>query len=115
LTVVLEVAYSQTAASVRAKAQRWLHETMCRLVVIISVSEQRQNLWAEVYQRGVAAATQHLDFGGNRCIGLGQCVLNLPLNEIFHGVIVPLALAALHPNGQLPLDLWPIKAQIMDL
>jgi hypothetical protein len=113
VTLVFEVGYSQPIPDLRNKATRWLTETATvNEVVIIHISRQRTVMWAEQYRRGAVNPLVHIDFGGNLCTALGQCVLHLPLASIFGGAIIPPALQGL-PGLLVDIDLFTIKQAIM--
>jgi len=115
VTLVIEVKRWQSLQSVRNKARRWLNETTCLEVVIISISPQRRSLRAEVWQAGAAAnPVQSLPFGGNHCTALGQQVMQITLASIFGGAVyVPPAVVAAFPAGTIPIDLYPVKQAIL--
>lgn len=92
----------------RHKAERWLAETTANEVVLISLSEDRRDLWAEIHRRAGAASNpvQHIDFGEDNgvdlCAAPGQCVLQLSLVSIFGSI------AAIPPPLRVAPYLFPI-------
>lgn len=51
LVLVLEIGYSQSMASLRKKAQRWLSETSAREVILIDIGPRAERLVGEIWRR----------------------------------------------------------------
>jgi len=113
---VIEVTQSQAIGIAQQKALRWINETSCLEVILISFSAQGQNLCAFVYCSGPAAnPVQTVQFGGGHCTALGQVQLQIQLASIFEvAALIPAAVAAANPGRVLNIDLFPIKQAILN-
>jgi hypothetical protein len=119
LTFVLEVGYSQSGDDLRAKAALWLDGTTANKVVLLKINPvNSDDMWAEIWRRYTFRTppqfdhiAQFIEFGGNRCTAMGQCVLQISLAAIYDGAAnIPQHLHGL--NGVLRIDLFPIKRTI---
>jgi hypothetical protein len=56
-----------------------------------------------------------VNFGGNNCTALGQCILHISVGSIFGGAAnIPAPVAAAYAAGIADLDLFPVKEAILD-
>jgi len=116
VTLVIEITRSAVLAQAQAKALRWIAETPCMEVVLISFSPQGNILRAWVYRQGAPANPIQgpVNFGGVAALGVAQ--LQISLASVFGGAAhIPPAVAAAHPGvpPALVLDLFPIKQAIL--
>jgi len=118
VTLVIEVTRSAALLRTQHKALRWITETSCREVIVISFSPQGQSLRAFVYRQGAAAnPVQAVQFGNAHCLALGQVVLQIQLASIFGGAAnIPVAVAGnpAYVGGMFPIDLFPVKTAILN-